>query len=53
MSSDLLTATEELASRGGLWEKWMAVAKKTHGIPKWVALVSGNMDPHLRFALSV
>ena len=27
----------------------MAVAQKT-GIPKWVALVSGNMDQNLRFA---
>ena len=27
--------------------KYMAVAQKT-GIPKWVALVSGNMDQHLR-----
>ena len=28
----------------------MAVAQKKNGIPKWVALASGNMDQHLRFA---
>ena len=30
----------------------MVVAQKT-GIPKWLALVSGNMDQNLRFALLV
>ena len=29
----------------------MAVAQKP--VPKWVALVSGNMDQHLRFAPTV
>ena len=40
-------ASHPFRARGPLWAAHLAVAPKT-GIPKWLALVSGNMDQNLR-----
>ena len=35
---------------GSVWGSQKNYMAQKTGIPKWVALVSGNMDQHLRFA---